>query len=151
MAYGFICVGTVIAKEENCDQSADGGSNWTYREPKSKGKGVTDEESISFEFVVALVLVFGIGSVLAADRKRDRKRDGSCRSSYSIESSELTLAPTERKIESGMAAVGASSTLPMKTRSPSLRIKSVTVSVMAAVAARIDKSVSRRLTQTQEC
>jgi hypothetical protein len=48
-------------------------------------------------FVVALVLVFGAGSVLAADTKRDRKRDGSCRSTYSIEASDLTLAADRKR------------------------------------------------------
>jgi hypothetical protein len=48
-------------------------------------------------FVIALVFIFGIGSVLAADRKRDRKRDGTCRSSYSIESSELSLAADRKR------------------------------------------------------
>lgn len=32
--------------------------------------------------IVGLTLVFGAGSVLAADQKRDRKRDGTCRSNY---------------------------------------------------------------------
>ena len=52
---------------------------------------------LATSFVIALVFVFGIGSVLAADRKRDKKRDGTCRSSYSIESSELTLAADRKR------------------------------------------------------
>lgn len=37
--------------------------------------------------VLSMILVFGAGSVLAADTKRDRKRDGSCRSYTTTESS----------------------------------------------------------------
>jgi hypothetical protein len=68
-----------------------------YREPKNKVKELQMKKVLVSSFVVALVLVFGIGSVLAADTKRDRKRDGSCRSTYSIESRELTLASDRKK------------------------------------------------------
>jgi len=47
--------------------------------------------------VLALVLVFGTGSVLAADKKRDRKRDGSCRSYTTTESITFDLAAGKQR------------------------------------------------------
>ena len=47
--------------------------------------------------VIALVLIFGAGSVLAADQKRDRRRDGSCRSYTTTESNTLDLAAGRRR------------------------------------------------------
>ncbi len=47
--------------------------------------------------VLSVVLVFGAGSVLAADTKRDRKRDGSCRSYTTTESSVFDLAAGKQR------------------------------------------------------
>jgi hypothetical protein len=47
--------------------------------------------------VFTLVLVFGMGSVLAADKKRDKKRDGTCTRLYTTDSAGLTLAADRKK------------------------------------------------------
>ena len=47
--------------------------------------------------VFSMILVFGAGSVLAADQKRDKKRDGTCRSYTTIESSVFDLAAVKQK------------------------------------------------------
>jgi hypothetical protein len=52
---------------------------------------------LTSSLVIAMVTVFGIGSVLAADNKRDRRRDGTCRSQYLMESSELNLAAVKKR------------------------------------------------------
>jgi hypothetical protein len=67
------------------------------KNPTTREKELQMKKVLVFSFVIGLMLVFGIGSVLAADTKRDRKRDGTCRSTYSIESSELTLAADRKK------------------------------------------------------
>ena len=47
--------------------------------------------------VLSMILVFGAGSVLAADQKRDRKRDGTCRSYTTTESSVFDLAAGKQR------------------------------------------------------
>jgi len=47
--------------------------------------------------VLGMVLVFGAGSVLAADTKRDRKRDGSCKDLTIIEQTTMDLAATQKR------------------------------------------------------
>jgi hypothetical protein len=47
--------------------------------------------------VLSMILVFGVGSVLAADQKRDRKRDGTCRSFTTTESSVFDLAANKQR------------------------------------------------------
>lgn len=47
--------------------------------------------------VVTLAITFGVGSALAADRKKDQKRKGSCRSSYTTEVDDLTMAAIKKR------------------------------------------------------
>jgi uncharacterized membrane protein len=42
-------------------------------------------------------LVFGVGSAVAADKKRDRKRDGSCQSQVITEKSTMDLAADQKR------------------------------------------------------
>ena len=47
--------------------------------------------------VLGMILVFGAGSVLAADQEKDRQRDRSCRSYTTTESSVIDLAAGKQR------------------------------------------------------
>ena len=55
------------------------------------------KRTISLCLILALTLIFGAGSVFAADQKRDRKRDGSCRPYITTESVTFDLAADRTK------------------------------------------------------
>jgi len=55
------------------------------------------KDILKLGLVLSIILVFGAGSVLAADTKRDRKRNGSCRSYTTTESSVLDLAAGKQR------------------------------------------------------
>jgi hypothetical protein len=55
------------------------------------------KKTLTSGLVLAMVIIFGVGSVMAADRKRDKKRDGTCKSSYTTESTDQTLAATKKR------------------------------------------------------
>jgi hypothetical protein len=62
--------------------------------------------------ILALMLIFGAGSVLAADQKRDRKRDGSCRNLVTTESCAFDLAfdrQRDRKRDGSCKKISSSS------------------------------------------
>jgi hypothetical protein len=53
--------------------------------------------ALNLLLALTLVIIFGTGSVLAADKKRDKKRDGSCRSYTTTESSTFDVAADKRR------------------------------------------------------
>jgi hypothetical protein len=71
-------------------QGRDIGSNTETKESFMKN-------IVKVGLVLSMILVFGAGSVLAADQKRDRKRDRTCRSYTTTESSVFDLAADKQR------------------------------------------------------
>lgn len=71
-------------------QGTDIGSNIEAKESFMKN-------TFRVGLVLCMILIFGAGSVLAADQKRDRKRDRSCRTYTTTDSCVLTLAAGKQR------------------------------------------------------
>jgi hypothetical protein len=60
-------------------------------------KGESMKKILTSTMVFTLALTFGVGSVMAADQKKDRKRDGSCQSSITTETNTPSLAKIQKR------------------------------------------------------